>query len=897
MSSVVATKLFVPRPRPGHVPREHLRQRIQRGLLGPMTLVCAPAGFGKTTLASSALQGGDMPVSWLSLDEQDGDLKRFIAGVCAAVAKNVAGFGEATRALLDSPQAQSDGLLVTLLNELAELPQDLVLVLDDYHAVDASDVDEALAFLVEHQPPTLHWLITSREDPALPLPRLRARGELTEVRAADLRFSLQEAKQFFADTMGLTLDDDQITALEQRTEGWIAGLQLAALSLQGRDDSAEFIENFAGTHRFVIDYLAEEVLARQDEATRLFLIQCAILPRFCASLCQAVTQQNDAAERLLRLEKQNLFLIPLDQERHWYRFHHLFADVLLARLQHSAEDTARLHQRAADWFWEQQNIADALHHSIQAGQPEQAAQWLELTWPEMRSSEPETVFMQWTKQLPEAYLTQSPVLCGHLGLTLLSYDIPAALSWLERTEQWLQQTPEQVLGAGGVIHNTKAWQQLPALLSIGKAYSAGAQGDMAGVIAHAQQALDQLDETELMWRASAAIFMGLVQWSGGQLASAASDLQPGYDEMLRANELSGAVSVAFLWANVHMGQGRYAQAKRICTKALGLIDGCHFAPQGSADVYVTLAVLELGQMNVQEAHEQLARAEALGEQAKLLESAHLGLVVQGILAALKQDWDNAIDLLDEAINVRRPSPSPEFAPIEAWQARLQLVSGRQPEAEHWAQQSGLGLSDDVMYVLEFSHLTMVHVVLARHRESDETTELDDALGLLERLDKLATAELRDASLVEIRLLRALLLRARSHESEAVQALKHAIELPQAQWQQHLFALLPSPDRNWIQQVSRKPEQPAWLRSLFAPDSEAPGKTQTSQRVEALLDPLSDREMEVLRALHSEMSGPEIAASLFVSLNTLRTHTKNIYCKLGVNTRRAALRRAEELGIQ
>ena len=366
---ILATKLYIPPPRPKVVLRPRLIERLNEGLTSgrKLTLISAPAGFGKTTLVSEWVAGCERPVAWLSLDEGDNDPARFLTYLVAALQTIAPNIGEGVLAVLQSPQPPpTESILTTLLNEITAIPDHFILVLDDYHVIDSKPVDHALTFLLEHLPPQMHLVITTREDPPLPLARLRARGQLTELRAADLRFTPAEAADFLNQVMGLNLSAEDIAALETRTEGWIAGLQLAALSMQGRSDTASFIQAFTGSHRFVLDYLVEEVLQHQPEHVRSFLLQTAILDRFCAPLCNAVTEREDGKEMLETLERSNLFVIPLDDQRQWYRYHHLFADVLQAHLMEAQpEQVSSLHQRASAWY--EQNGSAARCHPPRPG--------------------------------------------------------------------------------------------------------------------------------------------------------------------------------------------------------------------------------------------------------------------------------------------------------------------------------------------------------------------------------------------------------------------------------------------------------------------------------------------------------------------------------------------------
>ena len=383
---ILSTKLYIPLPRTNVVLRPRLIERLNEGLDRKLTLISAPAGFGKTTLVSEWVAGCERPVAWLSLDEGDNDPTRFLTYLVAALQTIAANIGEGVVSSLKSPQPPStESILTALLNEISAIPDNFVLVLDDYHVIDAKRIDDALTFLLEHLPPQMHLVIATREDPQFPLARLRARGHLTELRATDLRFTPAEAAKFLNQVMGLNLSAEDIAALETRTEGWIAGLQLAALSMQGHEDIPAFIRAFAGDHRYIVDYLVEEVLQRQPEHVRSFLLQTSILDRLNGPLCDAVTGQEEGNARLEALERGNFFVVPLDDKRHWYRYHHLFADVLFAHLMAEQPDqVATLHRRASEWYEQNGSAADAIRHALAAEDFERAADLVELALPAMR---------------------------------------------------------------------------------------------------------------------------------------------------------------------------------------------------------------------------------------------------------------------------------------------------------------------------------------------------------------------------------------------------------------------------------------------------------------------------------------------------------------------------------
>ncbi len=488
---ILATKLFIPPPRSKIVLRPRLIERLNKGLHHKLILISAPAGFGKTTLVSQWISERDRPAAWLSLDEGDNDLAQFLRYFIAALRSVTANIGEEILdALQNNQPLPSESILTALLNEIAVIPDDFMLVLDDYHMIDSRSIDNALTFLLEHLPSQMHLVITTREDPNLPLARFRVRDQGMELRATDLRFTTSEAADFLNQVMGLDLSAEDIGALEARTEGWIAGLQLAALSMQGRQDVSGFIQAFAGDHRYVVDYLVEEVLKRQPESIRSFLLRTAILDRLNGPLCEAVTGQEQSRTLLDTLQRGNFFLIPLDENRNWYRYHHLFADVLRMHLTAEHPDqVAILHRRASEWYEQNGVFADAIRHALAGHDFERAADLIERAVPETRRTRQEPTLLGWLQALPDEVLRYRPVLNVHyVGTLLQTGQFDGVESRLREAERWRdapEDMPERPLYA-----DEEDFQRLPGLVAMYHAAIALAQGDVSGTMKYAQQVLD-----------------------------------------------------------------------------------------------------------------------------------------------------------------------------------------------------------------------------------------------------------------------------------------------------------------------------------------------------------------------------------------------------------------------
>ncbi len=578
-SPLLATKLYVPKWRPGLVSRPRLVERLEQGTERKLTLVSAPAGFGKTTLLAEwlgATAASERPAAWVSLDQRDNDPALFWAYFIAALQTLRSGIGESALSLLHSPQPPPiEALLGTLLNEITAIPDDpsrgssqrFVVVLDDYHLIDAEPIHSGITFLLSHLPPQMHLIIASRSDPPLPLARLRGRGELAELRASELRFTADEAAAFLNDVMGLGLSASDVAALESRTEGWIAGLQLASLSMQGRDDVPGFITAFAGDDRYIVDYLVEEVLQRQPERMRTFLLQTSILDRLSGPLCDAVTGQQSGKGMLEALERGNLFVVPLDDKRQWYRYHHLFADVLQA---HSTEEQPdrlpTLHRRASDWYERNGLRSDAIRHALAAGDFERAAGLVELAWSLIHGSYEDPNWLGWVKALPDDLIRVRPVLSvGYAWALLVASDLAAAEALLDGAERWLETTPdtsEQPAPPSSemVVSDEEQLRSLPATIAAGRAFLAQAAGDGPGVEKYARRALELSPEGDYFQRAAPAGILALAYWGRGDLEAAHRSFAESMEAMRMAGDIVNAVSGTSLLAYINMAQGRLHEA-------------------------------------------------------------------------------------------------------------------------------------------------------------------------------------------------------------------------------------------------------------------------------------------------------------------------------------------------
>ena len=920
---ILATKLFAPPPRPQLVLRPRLIERLNKGLFSSrkLSLISAPAGFGKTTLVSEWISRSEKPVAWLSLDERDNDPTRFISYLVAALQTIKVEMGDGILLALQSHQPPAtESILTILLNEIITFQDDFILVMDDYHVIDSKPVDDALSFLIEHQPPNMRLVIATREDPNLPLARLRARGQLIELRAADLRFTSKEAAEFLNQMMGLNLTDEDIAALDKRTEGWIAGLQMAALSMHGREDIAGFIQAFTGSHRFVLDYLVEEVLDRQPEQIRSFLLQTALLHRLCAPLCDTVTEREDGKDMLDFLDHSNLFLIPLDDQREWYRYHHLFAEVLQSYLrQEQPDQVPTLHQRASIWFEQNELPSDAIHHALAARDFDRAANLIERVWLAMDLNYQHVTWLGWAKALPNDLVRAHPVISvGYAWALLGTGELEASEARLRDAERWLEPADLQAEASSietfperspkMIVVDEAEFRSLPASIAAARAYRALALGDISGTKMYARQTLALITEDTSPHHTQGTALLGLAEYASGDLQAAERELLKFQAMMWQVNDLASAIGITFALANIKLVQGCLREAVSTYKQSLQLAEnrGAPFFI-GVSDLYRGLSELLCEQNDLEAAAHHLVTAQQMGEKGATTGWSQRLCVAQARLKESQGDLAGALVLLDEAEReyVRNPLPDP---PVAALKAQIWVRQGRLTEAFAWARAQNLSSNDELSYMREFEHLTLVRALIAQYQITRMDDDLHTALSLLARLLQAAETGGRNGSVIEILILRSLAYQAQGDQTRAFASLERALTLAEPEGYVRIFLDEGEAMRLLVLDFRLKIENSArngghslcsYIDKLLLafPQSVAPlPQPKIQERKPEIVEPLSERELDVLKLLRSELSGPEIAERLIVSLNTLRTHTKSIFNKLGVNNRRAAVRRAEELDL-
>ena len=929
---LLQTKLYIPPPRSKGVARPRLIERLNEGLGESqggrkLTLISAPAGFGKTTLVSEWVTACQRPTAWLSLDEGDSDPTRFLAYLVAALQTISQNLGAGALAMLQSPQPPPlESILTTLLNELTTLSDKFLLILDDYHLIDvppvdaSMSVDDALSFLVEHLPPQLHLVIATREDPPLPLARLRVRDQLTELRADDLRFTPAEAATFLNQVMGLDLSAEEIAALETRTEGWVAGLQMAALSMQRREDITGFIQAFTGSHRFVLDYLVEEVLQGQPERVRNFLRQTAILNRLSGLLCDAVrfdntetdTEQEDSKGLLETLERGNLFVVPLDDQRQWYRYHHLFAEVLYVHaMEEQPDQVPMLHRRASEWYERNDLPSDAIRHALAAEDFERAAGLAELAWPAWSGSFQSIAWLGWVKELPEELVRARPVLSVAYAWAFLNAGmLEAAEARLLDAERWLEPTtdlsnrPETPPSKTGlersrrmVVVDKEQFRSLPVSLATARAYHAQAIGNVSGTVKYARRVLDLLPDGDHKWRGDATALLGLAYWASGELEAAHHTFADGLAGMKPLDVIVGT----FVLADIKATLGHLHEAVSICEDALQLATE-HDEPIGTEDVYTGISELHREQGDLETAAHDLVTSRMLGEKVELPDWQYRWCIAQARLKETLGDLDGALKLLDEAERLYVRTPLPDLRPIAAMKVRVWIKQGRLIKALSWARERNLSAADALSYRHEFEYVTLARVLIARYKHDRAERAIQEAVGLLARLLKGADKGERTGSVIEILVLQALAYETQGDITSALVPLERALTLAEPEGYIRIFVDEGTPMTALLQEAAARGIMPGYTGNLLAAfeagaqrgEDKSPPPTTTAPQ--PLIEPLTQRELDVLRLLRTELSGPEIARELVIALSTVRTHTKRIYSKLNVNNRRAAIKRATALGL-
>jgi ATP/maltotriose-dependent transcriptional regulator MalT len=881
---LLSTKLFIPSTRSELVSRPRLIERLRHGLRGTsgVTLISAPAGFGKTTLVSEWITGSGRPAAWLSLDEGDNDPSRFLAYLVTALQSIAASIGQGVLTVLQTPQPPPiESVLTILLNEITTLPDQFILGLDDYHVIESKAVDRALIFLLEHQPPQMHIVITTREDPGLPLARLRARGQLTELRAADLRFTLSEAAEFLNHVMGLKLSAENIAALEARTEGWIAGLQLAALSMQGYQDTDGFIQSFTGSHHFVMDYLVEEVLQQQPERVQTFLLRTSILDRLCGSLCDAVlldaSQSASGQETLEYLERSNLFIIPLDKQRRWYRYHHLFADLLRQRLPQSLSSSTEeaasfvneLHIRASQWYEDNGLELEAFHHAAAANDIERAERLIEGKGIPLHLRGAVTLILGWLDSLPRSVLDTRPSLWWRYASLLLIGGQTAGVE-------------ERLQAAEAALQGTEVDDRISNLIgqiAAARATLALTRYDVETMLAQSHRALKFLHPDNLTTRANANWTLGVAYMFEGDRTAAAQ----AHAEAISLSQTAGAT-----FTNI------------LATLGLSIVQAANNELYRAAETYRHIL--------------QLAGDQPL----QIIGEVHLGL------AHILYEWNDLKGAEQHGhqslqLELQYEKVIDRYIICEVFLARLKLAQGdvagaatMLAQTSHSAHQQNFVYrfpeiaSAQVLTLLRQGNLSAAfqlaqthHIPLSQARVFLAQEDIPAALNVLDRfrqqVEEKGWADERLKALV----LQAIAYLAHGEKDKALQHLGEALTLAEPGGFIRTFV----DEGGLMQQLLSEaavqgmmPDYVSKLLAAFEAEEQKNANKSDLSPAQSLIEPLSHRELEVLQLIAEGLSNDEISKRLFLALDTVKGHNRKIFDKLQVQRRTEAVARARELGL-
>lgn len=901
--ALLATKLYIPSARStqGVVPRPRLLDRLSRGLASRLILLSTPPGFGKTTLVSEWLAVCGHSAAWLSLDAADNDPVRFQRYLVAALQTVAPQIGKTAQELLRSPQPPpTDSILTVLVNEICSLPDHLILVLDDYHTIEAAAVHKATIFLLDNLPPCLHLVIATRADPPLPLARWRSRSQLVEIRTDDLRFTRAESATFLNQVMGLGLSAEDIAALESRTEGWIVGLQMAAISLQGRTDAEAFIRAFSGSHHYVLDYLVEEVLSRQPGDIQTFLLRTSILERLAGPLCDAVTGQTGSQAVLEKLEKANLFLASLDDERHWYRYHRLFGDVLRAKLQreYPPEEIQALHRTASRWYEQHGRIDGAVRHALQVKDFDCVAALINRFAGLLLRRGELTTLLHWLGALPDTLVRESPRLSVIYAWTLLaSSQFEAVEPRLQDAERALDLTADRAANDSTLSADLRG--AAGEVLCI-RANLAFHHADLPRVLALSQQAIDCLsDDLETGLFHTRPTLRGVVAFNIALAHEFSGDARQASEMFDETIALSRPINNAHLvmlsfshLAHMQRIRGRLRQAAETYRQAI------QYAQEGTSPPSPLLGMVYVGLGDVLCEWNELERAQSYLQQGidlarlwsnwETLVPGYLGLAR---LQAARGDWAGAAQVLADLADRVPPLQSPWGMPlIRAHQALLQMRRGDLDAAAAWVRQTDLAVDGDLAYPRESEAIILARVLTA-------LGWLDDATRLFERLLAAAEAGARTGRVVKVLIGQSLAFQAQGRLEAALTALKRALTLAEPEGYVRVFVDEGAAMASLLAQVTSLPAYVARLLAAFrSPEAESAGAPGAVAQPSALLEPLSQRELEILRLLAEGLSNRQIAARLVLAVGTVKAHVHTIYGKLGVQSRVQAVVRARELNL-
>ncbi|UCF96866.1 MAG: tetratricopeptide repeat protein [Spirochaetaceae bacterium] len=880
VTPVLKTKLYIPTLRPELVHRDRLIENLQAGIRRRLTLVSAPAGFGKTTLIGAWIRQIEQPVAWLSLDESDNDPVRFLSYFIAALQTIQPKLADG---LLSDYQplksSAAESVLTQLLNEIADIEGHCIVVFDDYHLIGDSTIHRHLGFLLEHLPAQVHLVICTRSDPPLPLAALRARGQMTELRAEDLRFTREETAEFLNRLMGLDLTGPDIQVLADHTEGWIAGLQMAAVSLQGRPDTSGFIKSFTGSNRYILDYLVEEVLSRQPENIQQFLLKTSVLDRLTGPLCEVVSGERDCGAILEHLDRHNLFIVPLDSERLWYRYHRLFGDLLRHRAeQNYSAQMSELHRRASRWYEQHGMIAEAIDQTLAEKDFERAMELIEDNAQNTLMRSEFATLLRWIEALPQDLVCKRPLLCVYFALGLLMAGAP------------LNQIQAQIDAAV----KADTGQQISGQLAAFRAFLSAIQGDIDESLRQSNLAMELLPEEELFFRSVISRIVANVTYAtSGDIPKAVRIFEENINRSRAAGNITIVGALMSELGELRTIQGRLHEARRTYEQVLEqTVDDT-----GNLMPVAGLAMMGLGNL-LREWNDLDSAERQLNEGIELVRNLGVVGTLDGYiaLARVKQAQNlphEAQAVMDTVhkIAARFDASDLDDLLVNLQRARLWLIQNRVDSAARWRDEwveRRTRNNESIPFVLkELDQILHAHILLAQGK-------LEDCLKVLKQLQKTAEKLGRYGIVLESLVLQSLAASKQGDNEQSLQSLEEALIIAEPEGFLRLFLDEGEPMAQLLYQAANKGLRREYVGRLLA--AFPPSRESQVGISEHLIEALSQREIEVLQLLAKGSSNKEVARQLFISLPTVKWHTSNIYGKLGVQNRTQAVAKARALGL-
>ncbi len=880
VAPLLQTKVFIPREGPHLVSRPRLIERLSEQTERKLTLVSAPAGFGKTTVIGEWLAASDKPFAWLSLDSADNDPHRLLSYLALTLQQIDKQIGVGVRTALDSSSPPPLNYLLTeLINDIAVTEDAFTLVLDDYHVIESQEVHDAIDYILDHMPPNMHLGITSRIDPPLALARLRVRGQMIELRAADLRFTVDEAASFLNDSMGVELSAEDVAILEKRTEGWIASLQLAALSLQSRTDKHQFVEAFSGSHRHIIDYLVDEVMSAQTDEERDFLLGTSILEQLHAPLCDELLGITNSQQQLDKFDRENMFLVSLDDQRSWFRYHHLFSEFLSQRLsERGPEEVARLHLRAVNWMTANGYVEQAFNHAIAAKEFETAADIIEPVAMDMVWKGQVAALLKWTAVIPDAVIDQRPrLLLSQIWASLWSIDRSGVLPLIERLSKAIPG-----------IDDPKGKAEIEGNLKFIRATIDRDSSDFGAGIEFSKEILDLIPDGGLHFRALVEFGRGYELYVMGRHGEAIASMREAQEVGPKAQPYMVLSAMSWL-GKIEEHKGNLAEAAKLYHSVIthaAEIGGISPLPVGGYG-HVGTGRIQYEKNDLEEAETSIVRGVMIGEQAHEIGTMMLGYLALVKLRLVQGRFDDAADVMQKTHDLAPEAMLPvEVGQLDSWSALVSLTKGDREAASKWAD-GALKQSSEYQFMRQASDQNLVRILVGLDRAAE-------AIPIIERTLEGAETDDRTGDVVAILALMAIAHDKAGQKDEAIATLVRAVKLAEPAGYMRTFIDEGEAMADLLRAVVGVGSLTGYLRKLI--DGFGALSRQTAEVSQYMVDPLSDREIEVLGHIAEGLKYQEIADQLIVSLNTVRFHTRNVYSKLQVNSRTDAINKGRELEL-